>query len=63
MADSVIVRAEHLADYLALHGLRVVRASWPKGAPRPLLILGPAQAAPVSDAQPPAEPERKESKP
>lgn len=63
MADE-IVRSDELADYLESHHLRVVRGSWRRGQRWPILVLGPAQSeatsAAAADAQPTAEPERKE---
>jgi len=34
-----IVKIEMISEYLAEHGYRVVRATWPEREPRPLLIV------------------------
>ena len=38
-APSEIVRIELISEYLAQHGYRIVRATWPEREPRPLLIV------------------------
>lgn len=60
MSESEIVPVEDLPAYLAQHGLRVVRGGWRWGEKRPYVIVAAAPAA-LPDAQPPAEPERKDT--
>ncbi|HLE30378.1 MAG TPA: hypothetical protein VI793_19805 [Anaerolineales bacterium] len=38
-APGDVVKIELIGEYLAEHGYRVVRASWPEREPRPLLIV------------------------
>lgn len=56
-----VVRFDDLHDFLAARRLRVVRAGWRWGERRPYLIVATAPAAAEPDAQPAAEPKRKDS--
>jgi hypothetical protein len=38
-APGDVVKIEMIGEYLAQHGYRVVRATWPEREPRPLLIV------------------------